>query len=543
MATDQDTQDATPRPKNYGKRRAAVLFSVYVFMALHIAHWKIAGETLAPLELNEVMYTLELGIVTAGFLLMLAAVVSVMIFGRFFCSWGCHILALEDLCFWMLSKAGIKPKPVRSRILLFVPPLALFYMFVWPQLTRLWTGGKVAAAHVVDSEGEWASFVTDDFWRNLPGPWIALLTFAIAGFAIVYVLGSRAFCTYGCPYGALFALADRVSPGRIVANDDCDQCGRCTAVCTSDILVHKEIREHKNIVDPACMKDLDCVAECPKNALSFGFTKPPLFTGAKAARKGRRFDFSVGEEVLMGICMIACIAIFRFLYNAVPFLATLAIGAIIAFGTVIMLRLMTRKRVSLRGVALKKNNVWTAAGAKFLGLALPIAILVVHSGFIRYHEVSGDAAFEEFVAARSDRRSADYQRLYPIAAGHLESAHEYGIVQPISLSRRLAALHYRGPDPSAAIPYLQEVLESEPADIDARLHLAYIAIQAGDVSRASQEIERALAHVNETEGDAVALTEQIARAMEVLAKTLTRLSRENEANAFRARAAELRAAQ
>jgi hypothetical protein len=45
-------------------------------MAVHIVHWRIAGKTLAPLELNEVMYTFELGIVTAGFLFMAAVLLS-----------------------------------------------------------------------------------------------------------------------------------------------------------------------------------------------------------------------------------------------------------------------------------------------------------------------------------------------------------------------------------------------------------------------------------------------------------------------------------
>ncbi|MCP3933761.1 MAG: hypothetical protein GY708_00160, partial [Actinomycetia bacterium] len=58
------------RPLKYGKWRALALTSVYVLFGLHIAHWKLNGSTLAPLELNEVMYTLEAGVVTAGFLLM-----------------------------------------------------------------------------------------------------------------------------------------------------------------------------------------------------------------------------------------------------------------------------------------------------------------------------------------------------------------------------------------------------------------------------------------------------------------------------------------
>ena len=63
--------------RRISRRRAAVLIGVHLLIGLHIAHWKLHGRTLAPLELNEVMHTLELGVVTAGFLLMATAVVSV----------------------------------------------------------------------------------------------------------------------------------------------------------------------------------------------------------------------------------------------------------------------------------------------------------------------------------------------------------------------------------------------------------------------------------------------------------------------------------
>ena len=142
--TDRPSVPFEDKPSKYGKWRALTLASVYVLMGIHIAHWKLNGTTLAPLELNEVMYTLELGIVTAGFLFMAVALLATLIFGRFFCSWGCHILALQDLCGWLLEKINVRPKPVRSRVLLLVPPAALFYMFVWPQILRLHEGRPAA---------------------------------------------------------------------------------------------------------------------------------------------------------------------------------------------------------------------------------------------------------------------------------------------------------------------------------------------------------------------------------------------------------------
>ena len=67
--------EADPKPRSrYGRWRAGTLLLVYVLMAAHVTHWIVTGKTLAPLELNEVMYTFELGIVTAGFLFMAVAV-------------------------------------------------------------------------------------------------------------------------------------------------------------------------------------------------------------------------------------------------------------------------------------------------------------------------------------------------------------------------------------------------------------------------------------------------------------------------------------
>ncbi|MHC4991340.1 MAG: 4Fe-4S binding protein, partial [Planctomycetota bacterium] len=314
---DQAADATEPRPRRrYGPWRAASLIAVHVLAAIHIAHWRLAGTTLAPLELNEVMYTLELGIVTAGFVLMALLVISTLIFGRFFCSWGCHILALQDLCDWIFSKLRIRAKPVRSRVLLLVAPGAMLYMFVWPHVQRLIEGEPLPSFHLRDDTGGWASFVTDDFWRNLPGPGVALLTFAICGFAIVYVLGTRSFCQYACPYGALFGLADRVAPGRIKVDPDrCTSCGICTGVCSSHVRVHQEIDTYGSVVDPECLKDLDCVGACPEGALSFGWTRPSLLRSMRSGRRSQRNDFTLAEELVMAVVFLGSLIIFRGLYG------------------------------------------------------------------------------------------------------------------------------------------------------------------------------------------------------------------------------------
>src|SRR6185437_7333001 len=197
--------------------RVASLLAVHVLIAAHITHFVLRGRTLSPVEPSESMYTLENGFINAGVIFTGLALLGTLVFGRFFCGWGCHILALQDLCAALLRRAGIRPRPVRSRLLVFVPAVLAAYMFLWRPLLGAWLAGPAARAPRFTNH-----LMTTQFWATFPGPLIAVLTFLVCGFATVYFLGSKGFCTYGCPYGALFGVVDRLATGRILVSDACE---------------------------------------------------------------------------------------------------------------------------------------------------------------------------------------------------------------------------------------------------------------------------------------------------------------------------------
>jgi polyferredoxin len=464
-----------------------VLAGVYVLMGVHVAHWKLAGRTLVPLELNEVMYTLELGIVTAGFLFMVAACLATLVFGRFFCSWGCHILALEDLCAWLLARAGIRPKPVRSRVLLLVPPAAMFYMFIWPQLARLAAGGPAPRVRILgDAEG-WASFMTSEFARNLPGPWITLLTFAVCGFAIVYVLGSRAFCAYICPYGALFAVADRFAPGRIIAAGDCSNCGACTAACQSRVRVHTELLKFGTVVNPACMKDLDCVSACPTGAVRYGFTRPPLLRSLFGFRRARvPYDFGWFEDLLMAAVFVAALAVFRGLYDTVPFFLAMAVAGILAYVAVLCLRLVRRAHVRLNNFHLKRGRL-TPSGWGLVAFAILAGVFCAHSGVVRYHELLADRTIATINHPQGVHPDAE-AGLIASATHHLNWCERWGLYRSVQLDRRMAWLHQFAGDARQAEVRWRRVLAREPNDLQGRLDLASALLAQGRTDEARDEL-------------------------------------------------------
>lgn len=435
-------------------------------------HWQLNKTTLAPLELNELLYTLESGIVTAGFLLMTFVALTVFVFGRFFCGWFCHILALQDLCAWMLGKIGIRPKAVRSRVLWIVPLLVMIYMFVWPQLLRIWQGRAFPQLKIEGVNSDWASFITDDFWRNLPDPWIAGATFLVCGFIIVYVLGSRGFCANVCPYGAIFAIADKVAPGKIVLSGDCDQCGICTSQCDSQIRIHEEIHEFGKVVDTNCLKDLDCVSVCPKQALSFGFTKPTVLTkNSQTKRKKLKSHFNFFEEMLISVVFLTSVFIYRGLYDSLPFLLSLGMAGIFSYLMVVTIRVFTFTNLRFNRLWLRKNNHIKNGGWIFLAIIFMITIISIHSATIRWHEYSGEQHLIKANYLVEQGQLNESTKISKKAVSNFEYIENWGLFQSVSHNRKLATSYDLNNQPNQAKIYFNKVLNINSDDLAVRWKL------------------------------------------------------------------------
>src|SRR5437762_1611581 len=227
------------RKSKTGRWRAAALILLNLLMIGHIIQWRLMSRTISPIEPSETMYTLQNGFVNAGFIFFSLAILATLIFGRFVCGWGCHILALQGFC----------------------------------------------------------------------------------------------------------GLADKFSLGKIRVTPACNQCGHCTATCTSNVLVHAEVKQYGMVVDPGCMKCMDCVSVCPNDALYFGFGKPALLAPKSNVIK-RHYSLTWPEEIVGALLFLGSFLAVRGVYALVPFLMALGCAAVTTFLTLKTWRLLRARELS-----------------------------------------------------------------------------------------------------------------------------------------------------------------------------------------------------
>ncbi len=464
------------QPKNACKWRLVSLIIVHLLMLIHIVHWQNADRTIAGLEPSEAMEFSKYGIINLGFVLLIGVALVTAVFGRFFCGWGCHIIAMQDLSRWLLLKAGITPKPLRSRVLRWVPIMAFVYMFVWPIVYQL-----VAGHHFPSITTQ---LTTSNLWAAMPGWVIGSLTIVICGFAIVYVVGAKGFCTYACPYGALFGVADRLAPLRIRVTDACRHCARCTAACTSNVRVHEQVREFAMVRGPGCMKCLDCVSVCPNDALYVGLGQPALGAKARGGQPpaGRPWNVDWPGEVILAITFALGFATFRGLYNWVPFLLALGLGVILAFLSLTAFRLRVKPDLRWVGVRLKRDGRITSAGRRFILVLILVSGFWAHGAAIRYHELQSQSGFAATTGLRASALSLDFAGISRIsdrelqesvqrAYEHITFGQKWGLIDNPSSFFKAAWFEFLMERPDTALISVEKALEYQPGAAEVhRLH-------------------------------------------------------------------------
>ncbi len=214
--------------------------------------------------------TLLQKIYSGTFLLLGITILIAVLFRRSFCGLLCPFGALQEL-FGRIGLKIWKKRPMipvkADRILRYLKYLMLVLTAVmaW-RLGRLWMAPYdpyAAYGHIANIAGS----IAEDPWT--------VIGFILLGITLIgSFIYDRFFCKYLCPAGALYAIAGKISPTRVVRdNQVCIHCNLCSKACPVNI----DVAKIDQVTTAECINCNECVAVCPKKgALSVKIFKKSI---------------------------------------------------------------------------------------------------------------------------------------------------------------------------------------------------------------------------------------------------------------------------
>ena len=187
--------------------------------------------------------------------LFIITLIMALVFRRSFCGLICPFGAIQEF-FAKLGQKIFKRKwviPTRIDRPLRYLKYAVFLVtvvYAW-KTAGLWMAPYdpwSAYAHL--SEG------VESVWGESAVGLIILLVTIVGS-----LLYDRFFCKYLCPMGALYGMVGKISPFKVVRNEEvCIDCGICSNSCPMNIDVQHSLK----VTTAECMNCQTCVNSCPK---------------------------------------------------------------------------------------------------------------------------------------------------------------------------------------------------------------------------------------------------------------------------------------
>jgi len=256
--------------------------------------------------LNLIGISIAAGVLYATLALGLIVLLTTILFGRYFCGWICPLGSLnhffssfkserkEHRAIGLMKSNIYKPyQRIKYYLLLIMAgaailgslqtgvfdPISLLgrsiSMVVLPSFTWLL---RTSFAALSSAGLQPLTYLGEFLYRSamamfLPAKqpvfhglfWLALIFLAIIVTNRIY---TRFWCRAICPLGALLGFLAGFSIFGLKKNEAaCDDCNKCLLHCQGGDNPHRQLPHHRS----ECHLCLNCLADCPHDALSFGF--------------------------------------------------------------------------------------------------------------------------------------------------------------------------------------------------------------------------------------------------------------------------------
>lgn len=206
----------------------------------------------------------NIGLYTIGYLGLLG-----MIFGRLVCGWLCPFGLLQELLHKIPTPKFRLPQWANHGryvfLVVFVIALPLALSLAAPSgATYPWYCKLVCPVGTL--EAGLPKILAEPAIRDSLGLFFRLKWVILIGFLFWITVTYRAFCSAGCPLGAIYGLFNRLSLYRLrVDQAKCTTCKACEKACPLGIKVY----ETPNHAD--CIRCLQCLPSCKFDALHAGW--------------------------------------------------------------------------------------------------------------------------------------------------------------------------------------------------------------------------------------------------------------------------------
>jgi polyferredoxin len=195
-----------------------------------------------------------------NFSILLGVIGVSLVAGRAFCGWMCPLGTIQDfLTVWGRRLTGerkyIRGKASKAFLPLRLPVAADNYLrYAKYLILALIIVASLYAAY--PPLHQFCPVRAVFGFKMTPLLWSVLITFLLTS-----VFVERAWCKYLCPLGAALAIFNKISPVRIVSdNNHCNNCGRCDIECSMGIT---DVPAKLN--DTECIRCLECLETCTRD--------------------------------------------------------------------------------------------------------------------------------------------------------------------------------------------------------------------------------------------------------------------------------------
>jgi polyferredoxin len=192
--------------------------------------------------------------------------VSIIVLGRGFCSWGCFYGGWDD------GFSRFRKRPLIKHINTiwkWMPFAMLLMVMLTAAMSMMPTYCRWICPFKAVTEFEKVTSVASAARAG-----IFLSLFGGLVVALPIMTGKRSQCSFLCPLGAINTLSNKITPFTIkIDKASCNECYRCIKVCPLYAISKEDIKKGEASV--FCSKCGKCTDICPNHAIHFGIKGIP----------------------------------------------------------------------------------------------------------------------------------------------------------------------------------------------------------------------------------------------------------------------------